>query len=154
ALWSGENQRRWFEGVNRAVEGLPEPEADRRIRALGLAMLARRPRDFARASAARLGRFWGVAPAVAVYGPATRLATAIWTVPLWIALALGLTRRALWRWPRVSAPAVVLALTAVHSVYWTDLRMRAPIVPAVALIVAGAPRPARSRGRDRTGTGQ
>jgi hypothetical protein len=30
----------------------------------------------------------------------------------------------------------VLGLTAVHAAYWTDLRMRAPLVPAIALIAA------------------
>src|SRR5262249_18625320 len=82
------------------------------------------------------------APAGAVYSRATRLATLCWTLPLWIALVLGLLDRALWRWPRAAAPATVLALTVVHAMYWTDLRMRAPIVPAIALIVSGARRPA------------
>ena len=33
---------------------------------------------------------------------------------------------------------VVLGLTLVHALFWTDLRMRAPIVPAIALIAAGS----------------
>ena len=32
---------------------------------------------------------------------------------------------------------LVIGLTVVHAFYWTDLRMRAPIVPALALIAAG-----------------
>jgi len=34
---------------------------------------------------------------------------------------------------------VVLAVgfSAVHAVYWTDLRMRAPLVPVVALLATG-----------------
>ena len=58
-------------------------------------------------------------------------------MPLWVALALGLARRDTWRWPGVAAAAIILALTAVHLAYWTDLRMRAPMVPAIALIAAG-----------------
>ena len=53
-------------------------------------MLVERPRDFARASLARLGRFWSVAPSGAVYPARLRLATAAWTVPLWAALIVGL----------------------------------------------------------------
>jgi hypothetical protein len=136
AVWTGPNQARWFDGVDRAMRGLSEPEADRRLRALALRMLVEQPRDFARASAARLGRFWSIAPAAAVYARELRVATALWTVPLWIVLALGLTRPGLWRWPQISAPVVVLALTIVHTFYWSDLRMRAPAVPAIALIAA------------------
>ena len=139
AVWSGPGQRRWFEASRRAQAALSEPEFDRRMRAEGLRMLAERPRDFARAALARLRRFWSVAPSDAVYPRKLRLATAAWTIPLWIALVLGLARRASWRWPKVAAPALLLALSAVHSVFWTDLRMRAPLVPVIALIAAGCP---------------
>ena len=138
AVWSGPNQRRWLEQITRETAGLTEPQADRLLRAAGLRMLAARPGTFARAALARLGRFWGVAPSGAVYPPALRAATALWTVPLWVAPGRrARCRRATWRWPRVVAPTIVLALTAVHAVYWTDLRMRAPLVPAIALIAAG-----------------
>jgi len=138
AVWSGSNQHRWFVETNKSVAGLGEPAADRRLRAAAMAMLVKRPRDFFRASLARLGRFWGIAPAGAVYSRGLRLVTAFWTLPLWIALLRGLLRRDLWTWPQIAAALAILALSAVHSVYWTDLRMRAPIVPAIALVaVAG-----------------
>jgi 4-amino-4-deoxy-L-arabinose transferase-like glycosyltransferase len=133
AVWSGANQKRWFDWVNQETAGMSEPAADRFLRAAGLQMLRERPRAFARASLARLGRFWGVAPSGFVYPIWLRVVTALWTVPLWLALATGLVRRDLWRWPRVAAPMVLLALSVVHAAYWTDLRMRAPIVPAIAL---------------------
>jgi 4-amino-4-deoxy-L-arabinose transferase-like glycosyltransferase len=152
AVWKGPNQARWWRDVHRATGKLSEPGADRFLRNAALRLIAERPGSFARASLARLGRFWGVAPAGAVYQTWLRVATAAWTVPLWLALALGLVRRELWRWPRITAPAVVLGLTAVHALFWTDLRMRAPIVPAIALIAAtGPPTLARLRrgGHDR-----
>jgi hypothetical protein len=138
AVWSGSNQQRWFEAMNRAAAGLSEPEADRRYRAEGLRMLAERPGDFLRASLARLGRFWGVAPAGAVFPRWLRLATAVWTVPLWVAFLAGLVRRDLWTWPRAAAPAIIAGLAIVHAIYWTDLRMRAPVVPAIALVASTA----------------
>jgi hypothetical protein len=137
-VWSGPNQNRWVDGVNESVRGLSEPAADRRLRAQALRMVVEQPRDFARASLARLGRFWGVAPAGAVYPRALQIATAVWTVPLWIALVLGLLRRSLWLWPQVCAPLAVLALSLVHTVYWTDMRMRAPAMPAIALVAASS----------------
>ncbi|MDR3636178.1 MAG: phospholipid carrier-dependent glycosyltransferase [Isosphaeraceae bacterium] len=141
AVWTGPSQYRFNDAVNAAAAGRPEPEADRRLRATALRMLKERPGDFACASLARLGRFWGVAPAGAVYSRPLRLASALWTVPLWVALGVGSSRKEVWRWPRVSAPAVIIALTSVHVVYWTDLRMRAPVVPAIALVAATAVRP-------------
>jgi 4-amino-4-deoxy-L-arabinose transferase-like glycosyltransferase len=141
AVWSGPNQQRWFAGVGPSVAGLSEPAADRRLRSFALQLAWARPRDFARASLARLGRFWGIAPAGAVYPSWLRALTALWTVPLGIALVAGLCRRTLWTWPRIAAPLMLAALSAVHSVYWTDLRMRAPLIPAIALIVVSVDAP-------------
>jgi hypothetical protein len=31
---------------------------------------------------------------------------------------------------------LIVAFMAVHAVYWTDARMRAPLIPAVALLAA------------------
>jgi hypothetical protein len=136
AVWSGENQDEWFTEKARRTAGLSEPEADRRLRSEAIRLVVERPRDFLRASLARLGRFWGLAPSAAVYPGWLRLASVIWTAPLWLALLIGLTNRSLRRWPGIVAPSHLLALTMVHLVYWTDLRMRAPLVPAIALIAS------------------
>lgn len=148
AVWSGANQRRWFDSIGPSVAGLPEPAADRRLRAIALRMAGERPRDFLRASMARLRRFWSIAPAGSVYPRWLRVATACWTVPLWVALIAGLSRRSLWRWPRIAAPLMLVALSAIHAVYWTDLRMRAPLVPAIALIAAAFDGTDPCRGKD------
>jgi hypothetical protein len=137
-VWEGPNQKAWFERVFRETQGMTGPQADRYLRNEALRMARERPGTFLRASIARLGRFWGIAPSAAVYPRWLRLATAAWTLPLWLALGVGLLRRDLWSWPSIVAPLLLLALTTVHSVYWTDMRMRVPVVPAIALIVAGA----------------
>lgn len=138
AVWTGERQFAWFAKVNTEMDGLSEPEADRRLRASAVRVARERPRDFVRAAVARLARLWGIAPAGAVYPRWMRIASALWTIPLWVALVAGLVSRELWRWPRVAAIAAILALSSVHFAYWTDLRMRAPLVPAIALIAAAA----------------
>ena len=76
---------------------------------------------------------------------------AVWTLPLWIALGLGLARRSLWRWPQIAAPLLVAGLSLVHTAFWTDLRMRAPIVPAIALVAASAALPLGLTGRGEAG---
>lgn len=143
AVWSGRNQDEWFAEVRRSTADMTELEADRALRTSALRILRERPATFLRASVARLGRFWGLAPSGAVYPWPLRAASTAWTAPLWVALALGLIRGRVRTWPAIAAPSVVIALTAVHLAYWTDLRMRAPIVPATALIAACATIPGR-----------
>jgi hypothetical protein len=148
-VWDGALQWQWWDSVNRATAGMSEPEADRYLRSQFWHLVRERPADFMRSMLARLIHFWSVAPAAKVYPTWARWATLVWTVPLWITLFLGLANRDLLRWPRVAPAAIVLGLTLVHLLFWTDLRMRAPIVPAIALLAAGAKIPrARSGGQD------
>jgi len=142
-VWTGPEQRAWWGSVNRRMAGLPEPEADRRLRDEVLDLARREPRTFARACLARLTTFWSPLPAAGVYGTKARLATFLWTIPLWCALVVGLARPEFRRWPGAAAPALIVGLTVVHAFYWTDLRMRAPIVPAIAVIAAAATLPRR-----------
>jgi hypothetical protein len=137
-VWTGHDQWLWWDSVNRETHGMSEPQADRYLKAQVWRLVRERPGDFGRAMLARLGHFWSVAPAASVYPAGVRWATFAWTLPLWIALGLGLSRRSLWHWPRIAAPMIVIGLTLVHAFFWTDLRMRAPIVPSIALIAAGA----------------
>jgi hypothetical protein len=147
-VWTGHDQWLWADSVTRQTAGMSEPAADRYLRHQALRLAREQPGDFARAVLARLGHFWGVAPVGSVYPWLARWATAFWTIPLFLALAVGLLQPGLWGWPRVAAPAAILGLTIVHAFYWTDLRMRAPIVPAIALVAAGASIPGvRFRGR-------
>lgn len=139
AVWSGPGQDAWFRSIPPRIAGASgEPEADRLLRDSALRVIRERPGDFSRAAWARLTRFWALAPAAAVYSPAVRIVSALWSIPLGLAVAWGLTRRSLWRWPCVLAPLFLIALTVVHIFFWSDLRMRAPLVPALALIAAGA----------------
>jgi hypothetical protein len=137
-VWTGEDQMRWFDSVNRETAGMSERRADRHLRDTVWRLARQDPGRFGRACWSRLVHLWSVMPAASVYPAPARWATLAWTAPLWAALLLGLTARALRAWPRVAAPMVVLGLTLVHALFWTDLRMRAPIVPAIALIAAGA----------------
>lgn len=134
AVWQGPGQRRWAVRANQEAAGLSEVEADRLWRGRAGAFIRAHPWDFARATAARLGRFWAIMPTAAVYSLPLRIVTAIWTIPFWLLVVVGLFSAQTIRWPRVVPVAMILGLTLVHAVFWTDLRMRAPIVPALALL--------------------
>ena len=124
-VWTGHDQWLWWDSVNRATAGMTEPQADRYHEATVWRLVRERPGDFARAVLSRLGHFWSVAPAASVYSGGVRWATMAWTLPLWVAVLLGLPRRDLWRWPRIAAPLSAIGLTLVHGFFWTDMRMRA-----------------------------
>lgn len=146
AVWSGPSQRAWFVEITEKTAGMSEPAADRALARDGWWMLRDRPRDFVRASIARLGRFWGIAPTASVHGRIVSRLTAVWTVPFWLACLAGLATPTARRWPAIGAVAVILGLTSVHAVFWTDMRMRSPIVPALALV---APLAAGRRGLEK-----
>jgi hypothetical protein len=152
-VWTGDDQWRWWDAVGRETAGLSEPAADRYLARAVWRLARAEPDRFARAALARLGHFWSVAPTGAVYSRGLRMATAAWTIPLWVAVALGLCQRACWRWPQVAAPLAMVGLSLVHALFWTDLRMRAPIVPAIAIVAAFACSSALRIGRD-TSDGQ
>jgi len=137
-VWTGRDQWLWWDKVNTETALLSEPEADRYLRNQALAFAWRHPRLFLRAAVDRQLRFWSVAPSGVVYSRLVRLAVACWTIPLWIALIAGLLTPASWRWPKIAAVTFIFGLGCVHLVYWTDLRMRAPLVPAIAVLAAQA----------------
>jgi hypothetical protein len=69
-----------------------------------------------------------------------RYATAVWYCSVYLLAAISIWRL---RWKLLDPPWVwglllCLAFTAVHTFYWTNLRMRAPLMPFVAIVAAAA----------------
>ena len=117
---------------------MTEPQADRYLRSTVWQLVRERPADFARATLARLGHFWSVAPAASVYSARRSLGDH------------GLDGSALARRRARAGPARPLALAADRRAAGRDRSDAgprpvldrpadaAPIVPAIALIAAGA----------------
>jgi len=136
AVWTGPRQQAWMDAIGTDTIGLTEPEADRKIRAKATDFILANPEKFAISCLHRQLRFWAVAPAAGVYSTNVRMFCAIWTLPIWIMAGIALCRGSSWRWPVIATIAVAAGLAAVHVVYWTDIRMRAPIVPTLAILAA------------------
>jgi xanthosine utilization system XapX-like protein len=135
SVWTdGPRQQAWMESIGPATVGLTEPEADRRLKSITWEFIKFRPIDFLYACLDRQLRFWAVAPSAVVYSSKVRLVSALWTVPFWMLAVLGGIGKKSWKWPNLAVISSIAGLSAVHSVYWTDIRMRAPIVPAVAIL--------------------
>jgi 4-amino-4-deoxy-L-arabinose transferase-like glycosyltransferase len=111
------------------------------------------PGTFCYACLVRLGRFCSPLPhqVVADETPLRRLSrylVALWYVAVFSLAAIGVWRRGERREERgegadspsrylfLFALLLLASLLAAHSVYWTDMRMRGPIMPVIALAAA------------------
>ncbi|MBN2216479.1 MAG: glycosyltransferase family 39 protein [Pirellulales bacterium] len=153
--------------------------ADRQAYAEAWANIRRQPAAFARACLARAGRFWALTPHRA--SPAVRwaigaaylvefmlAAAGLWAVcffyhggtedtgkkeknaspcPLCLRGEFPRTTSVLW----LAGLLLAVAMTGVHAVYWSDMRMRGPLAPVIALAAAaGMGWLASPEGRDAT----
>jgi hypothetical protein len=151
-VWSDESLKRWQATVDlemRTDNPPPETELerDRWMTWWALWNIRDDPAGFVAAGWLRFRRFWNVAPTT---GDGGVPAVVRWTVAAFYTLVTlgmlaGLFRhfrcrtdcqsvlRSEWRrwWPLA---VLLVSFTAVHLVYWTNARMRAPLIPAIALL--------------------
>ncbi|MDO4558418.1 MAG: hypothetical protein Q4C47_05590 [Planctomycetia bacterium] len=131
----------------RRISVVSELEMDARLRERAIIAIREDPTGFLRASAYRLRRFFGVVP----YGTEPESVVrcmARWGVVVYFVFCavrggvgvVGGIRCRVWtgdvdRW--ILCVTMVLTTVAIHSVYWTDIRMRSVIVPILAVVAAG-----------------
>ncbi|MCG8651653.1 MAG: glycosyltransferase family 39 protein, partial [Pirellulales bacterium] len=105
------------------------------------ATMERQPRAFLWSCLVRMGRLWAPLPhqtpgrwKVAV------LATGVYYSLFFVAMLIGLRRlgRSVLGSQWWSVWTLVIALTLVHAIYWSNMRMRAPVIPGLAIIAAAA----------------
>ncbi|MGE5194401.1 MAG: hypothetical protein ACM3U2_18080, partial [Deltaproteobacteria bacterium] len=100
--------------------------------------IRREPLVALRSGLTLLGRFWNVMPLATKNAPHSwplRLAIGAFYTALFVALLAGICRivRGDWlRWHPLLR--LIVAFTLVHALYWADMRMRTPLVPAIALL--------------------
>lgn len=122
-----------------------EENTDRVAYELAHKQMREHPRMAVSASLYRIRQLWSPLPNKLTADESTgrmllRFATAAWYLGVYALAAVGLWRL---RWNIVRQPWVwglllCFAFTAVHTFYWSNLRMRAPLVPVVALVAAAA----------------
>jgi hypothetical protein len=150
SVWDATEFHQQWDAIERAlvdrrakVASLDERRVDQEAYQLAWEQIRREPRMFAYACLMRLGRLWGimphqVSPDESPSRRGTRYAVAVWYAAELTLAIVGLwtLRGRLLKSPWVWGMLLALSLTAVHAVYWTDLRMRAPAVGVVALAAA------------------
>jgi 4-amino-4-deoxy-L-arabinose transferase-like glycosyltransferase len=111
----------------------PELEYDRFCYEQAIATIRARPADFWCSVWHRTVSFWRLFPQRG-YGRVVQLGSGCFYVAVFVLMLVGLFRGSSWSWPRVVCVLVPLSFWLVHSVYWCDMRMRAPVMPAIALL--------------------
>lgn len=138
--WPEESFVAWTMQNDKATIHLSEVERDGAFRDMALSWMKSHPREALRTQLYHLTSFWSFvyrsaeAPEISNWLRFTITATfSIWSIA---AGACGLCSRTFWYWPGNLLLATIFAISAVHAVYWSNMRMRAPIEPIVAVLAA------------------
>lgn len=125
--------------------GGDELAADREAYARAWSAIRREPRMFLRGCADRLRQFWSPLPHRLEVPESAKQWLARWSIAFWYvavyALAVRGSIRLGRRWlapPWIFGLGLVAALMLAHTFYWSNLRMRAPLIPLIALVAAAA----------------
>lgn len=137
-------ERAWHDWSQIYALELLEFDADQEFHDRAVATIRERPGMFLYSSLVRVGYLWSPLPqkttlSESTYRVLARYLVAIWYVGVYLLAMLGIykLRGNLLRSPWVWGLTLCLVFTAVHAVYWSNLRMRAPLMPVVSLL-AGA----------------
>ncbi len=119
-----------------------EVSDDRRSGAAATALIRREPAMFVRSCFSRLWRMWKPFPNVTsdrssrktmVIGAYCLVFNAMVILGAWRLRKCEIPMQSAFVWSILS---MVLALSMVHAVYWSNVRMRAPAIPGLAIIAA------------------
>lgn len=145
AVWSHASLTAWQKEVdaqllNQGIQPHEELRRDRAMSKMAWATISSDPVEAVRSAGTLLSRLWSLAPLSTAERPvprSVRSLIALFNGALFLLAAaglLGLFRSDLRLAGLLSTP--VLVFTVMHSLYWADQRMRAPLVPALALLAA------------------
>ena len=134
--WEAEEfQEAWSARIALEAPSLNEVDKDQLAYRAARSTMARYPRIFVLSCIYRAGWLWALWPHDGAIG-ASELLIGVWyAVIFWFAY-IGLQQvryaRSYRSW--LIGLTLVFSLTAVHSIYWSNMRMRAPAMPVVILL--------------------
>jgi hypothetical protein len=89
----------------------------------------------------RWERLWGPLP----LQTGDRPSAGLWAIGVFYSVLLVLVFIGIWRLGRslvtprwAAAAALWVSIASVHTIYWTDMRMRAPAVPVLSILAAAS----------------
>lgn len=131
--WPSESFDRWSKENEEWTRGKSEVEADVILAGRAKQWMLHHPGDAIETAGFHVVSFWKLAPAVASHD--ARLLIAIFYTAIFNGALFGVL--ALWRGGGGTAVvllAPIAAFTLVHTLYWSDMRMRGPLAPALAVL--------------------
>ena len=144
-VWNGESLSRWQRSLNDDLQSADirsEPRADRWHYKRAFENIANDLPGFSAACWLKLRRFWSPLPVGTaresypniVLWPVLAFYVSLYGLAV-ISLIRGHGRR-LWY-----AVLLLICFSAIHTVFWSNARMRGPLIPALTLLAASAFRP-------------
>ena len=135
----------WIPEIGNAPVRHQEPMKDDYYLRTAGEEIAKSPMSFVRACCYRLGQLWSPLPNKLTADESAgrrlmRYAVAAWYCGVYLLAAVGIWRLwwRLFKPPWVWGVLLCLVFTGVHTFYWSNLRMRVPLMPFVALAAAAA----------------
>ena len=151
SLTTGPDDDQWSDlpKLARRAEQQPTTDAvfelddDRLAYALARRYIREQPKMFVLASGLRIVRLWRLVPHRIGETETTLRMMLRYLVGAWYAIVLGLAifglvnlGRGILAAPWLFGVQLCLVFTGVHAIYWSDMRMRAPLVPFISLVAA------------------
>ncbi len=141
-VWDSSQLDARYNRVKASLDG-DEVLADRWAYRQAKRCIGQQPAAFLRSCLVRVGRFWGVLPhrvgtSETMAVRLQRYVVAFWYAVVFLLAVLGVVRlgRRLCARPVLWGLMLCLSFTAVHTFYWSNLRMRGPLMPVVCLCAA------------------
>ncbi len=151
-IWDGSRgpgQNAWVTQINQEMEAQSirsEIEQDRWMSQRAWSTIFAQPATAIQAALLKFCWFWNIAPHAAAdqtTPQAVRWVVSLYYSGLWLCLIAGILNQIRrirldesanrgWEYPLL----LILAMSLAHLLYWSDARMRAPVMPAVALLAA------------------
>ena len=147
-VWDADEFNRAWRSRATRTRPADEIRNDRLAYAQAYETICRQPGTFVCSCAVRAGRLWAPLPHQVDRDEAPAKRSLRYLVGLWylvelglgaiglVALARGARRGKTWRATWLWGILLAACFTAIHAVYWSNLRMRAPLMPVVALAAA------------------
>ena len=134
-IWSQSGREIWEDEMRLMTAGLTEVDADRACYRAAWNVVTRRPFQFAKSVRDRVIRFWKIKPRQALKYPVLGTGIGVfYLLEIVLALVAIMFQRGVWRWPFVLFPLSLLSFTLLHSLYWSNMRMRAPLMPVIIML--------------------
>ncbi len=143
--WQSSVSREWDENTfhsqwrNERSRSANQDEValDQLAQSLAWSTMLDNPGTFLQGCAIRTGWLWALWPSSRQSSRGTQIAIAVWYTILFFSAIAGFTQlirsgKSLRNW--LPGLLLVASLTLVHSVYWSNMRMRSPAMPIIALL--------------------